>query len=146
MRNERFPRAVALAAALAWSGAAAACTVAATPLSFGPIDPLAERQVDGAGAVEVVCPEPTAYTISITPPPSGGGYRQMVGDDNRLDYQLYSDAGYQLVWADGTGGTGNVGGAAGPVGTEHPIYGRAFPRAGTAPGQYRDTLVVTVSY
>ncbi|MFC4727051.1 spore coat U domain-containing protein [Coralloluteibacterium thermophilus] len=149
MRADPRARAAVLGLLLGCSGPAAACTVATTPVAFGSINPLTQRTADGVGSIRIACPEATAYTLSIAASSgdAGAAGARRLGDDGRgIDYQLYADAARRQVWGDGTGGTSTAHGTADAAGTEHTVYGRAFPRPETRAGHYSGTLLITIAY
>lgn len=135
-----------MAASMACTGTSAACTVSATPMAFGVVDPLAGVPTDSAGYVSVACIDATSYEIAI-----GGGNgpvndRRMAGSSAGLDYQLYTDAGRSHIWGDGTAGTVTVAGSAGPTQAEHIVYARIPSQPYAKAGQYSDVVIVTVSF
>jgi spore coat protein U-like protein len=125
---------------------AAACTVEATSLSFGSINPLAAGNADSTSTVTVTCPATTAYTIALSAGSGTYADRQMASGANTLSYQLYTDASRATVWGDGTGSTATVDGSADGTGTPHTVYGRVPPQSTAVPGAYADTVTVTVSF
>ena len=131
--------------------------ISSQSIDFGQVSgigPTASR-IDADGSVTVNCNTP--YTIylgdGLSRVAAGAGDRQMQLGANRLNYQLYKDAGRNQIW-DATGGTATTGGAGGVSGVASaanqttPIFG-AIP-AGTAlptePGGYSDTVIITVTY
>ena len=144
MRRE-LPR-VALLAALSCSAPAAACSVSASSLAFGSIDPLARIDTDSSSSITVNCPDPTAYTVAIGSGLSGSLQRHLSSGSATLEYQLYTDASRATVWGDGAGGGVTVGGSADATGTSHIVYGRVPSQPLAVPGFYVDTLLVTVSF
>lgn len=123
-----------------------ACSVSATPLVFGAIDPLVAAPTDSAAEVFVTCPAHTEYSIQLS---SGNGSylaRYLVSGAHRLYYNLYADASRFTIWGDGSGGSATVAGSADSTGSTHTIHGR-IPHDSTAvPGSYGDTIIVTISY
>ncbi|MCU0188819.1 Csu type fimbrial protein, partial [Citrobacter freundii] len=83
-----------------------------------------------------------------------GGFRRMTnGSSQYIPYQLYQNSTYSTVW-DTTGGITSVGGSGGisKTGSGNPqstnVYGK-IPQGtaiSTTPGNYSDTIVVTVTY
>ncbi|MDP7873313.1 spore coat protein U domain-containing protein, partial [Acinetobacter pittii] len=83
-----------------------------------------------------------------------GGFRQMTnGSGQYIPYQLYQNSNYSAVW-DTTGGVSAVGGSGGVSKTGSGnsqgtnVYGK-IPQGttiSTAPGNYSDAIVVTVTY
>jgi spore coat protein U-like protein len=78
--------------------------------------------------------------------------REMTSGANKLQYNLYSDASRASVWGDTTGGTSHAAGSIGllsvlvPVSASHTIYGRIFASQNAVPGNYADSIVVTIVY
>ncbi|QPF75051.1 spore coat protein U domain-containing protein [Roseateles sp. DAIF2] len=128
------------------------CTVSGTALSFGgSVDPLlASGPVDASAALAVVCTNTTPYTLALNAGVNAGGGANFgartlkhSNGSAALPYQLYLDAGRSKVWGDGANaysgtGTGNA--------QSVTIYGRLPSLAGAVPGNYSDTVTVTVSY
>lgn len=128
-----------------------ACQVSGTSLNFGgSIDPLLSAgPVDASTALNVVCTNTTPYTVALSAGMNAGGpanfaARAMKSGSNSLAYQLYLDAARSTVWGSGTGsvysgvGTGSA--------QSLTIYGRLPSLAGAVPGNYSDTVTVTISY
>jgi spore coat protein U-like protein len=64
-----------------------------------------------------------------------------------LSYNLYLDAARISVWGDGSGGTSTYGPLQPAEGsTSIPIYGRAPGGQNASPGNYSDTVVVTLVF
>jgi spore coat protein U-like protein len=124
-----------------------ACNVSATPLDFGPVNPLAATVTDSVGQLTVTCPAPTAYSIGIDSGGSGDiSDRRMSSAGQSLHYQLYTDSTRSVVWGDGTTGTMSVPGQSDASGTSFQVHGRIPPQPGATPGVYADSLLVTVTY
>lgn len=132
--------------AAAWGHVSAACTVSTTPLAFGAIDPLASLPTDSAGSITVSCPEASSYVVAI----SGGNgpvhNRFMAGASDQLTYQLFTDAGLNYIWGDGTAGTNTVSGSTNPLQADHTVYGRIPSQPLARAGQYADLVIITVSF
>ncbi len=123
---------------------AAACTVSATPLAFGNIDPLSGESTESVGSLTVECPESTAYTLSVTPGKGTYNQRLMSAGELTLAYNLYVDQEHSIIFGDGTGDTRVVTGEG--LVTEHVVYGKVPNQPRAYPGNYTDDIVVTVSY
>lgn len=123
---------------------AAACTVSATPLAFGSIDPLSGESTESVGSLTVECPESTAYALSVTPGTGTYSQRLMSAGELTLAYNLYIDQEHSIIFGDGTGDTRVMNGE-GQV-TEHVVYGKVPNQPRAYPGNYTDDIVVTVSY
>lgn len=151
----------------AWNAAwaAPACTVSATPVSFGAYDHLNLLPNDSSGTLTVECQEVgmltldtlVNYTIELD---TGGAAsylpRAMTNAGDTLDYNLYTDISRSAIWGDGTGGTftvmnsllvpGCVLMVCPTVSQNETVYGR-IPASQIIPGgSYTDTITVTVDY
>jgi spore coat protein U-like protein len=115
-----------------------------------------KRDYTAQGAVNSTCNYGTPYSIYLGDGNNRipGGFRRMTkGNNEYIPYQLYKDSNYSTVW-DATGGVTNVGGAGGVSGTgtgsvqSTPVYGK-IPQGtsiASTPGNYSDSVVVTVTY
>lgn len=127
-------------------------------VDFGNIDDVstASRDYTAQGAINATCNNGTPYSIYLGDGNNriSGGFRRMTnGSSQYIPYQLYKDAAYSTVW-DTTGGITTVGGSGGVSKTGSGtsqisnVYGK-IPQ-GTAisstPGNYSDSIVVTVTY
>ena len=133
------------------------CRVRITAVRFGNYDPASHTPVDTVGNVRIGCrrlgqgSQPVAYTIALSAGRSGSYQpRLMTQPQGQLQYNLYTDAARYQIWGDGSGRTAVVsdryqlGNA--PVTRDYPVYGRIPTSQDIRPGQYRDTLVVTVEF
>lgn len=136
---------LALGLALVTAGPAlAACSVDAEPVAFGTID--VTRPSTGTGTILVRCDAEASFEVGIST--DGGSSRRMEGPGGaRLDYQLYTDASRSTPWSDGeAGGALRRGSNDGNGPTRLTIYGVVPAQPGTAPGEYRDSLAVTLMF
>lgn len=143
----RHPIALALLALLPAVGAPALhadCTVSAQSVVFGNYDPLSAQALDGAGNINVDCSPSTPYTLTLST--GGGSYsqRELAGSANVLHYNLYTSASRTIVWGDGSGGTGTVGGNG--SNDIHTVYGRVAAQQNVPAGGYGDAIIVTVTF
>jgi len=124
----------------------ASCTLSASPLVFGIY---AGSAVDSTTMLSIVCTNNTPYSIGLnagTAPGATVTSRSMVGPAGlRLNYSLFRDSSNSMNWGNTVGmdtdlGTGN--------GTKQsiPVYGE-IPKGQLAPpGNYSDTITVTLTY
>ena len=141
-----------LAQAFAAAGYAA-CNVAGPNLPFGPYDPLGPVGSTTSSVITVFCDmsPPPNVTIEIGPSPNSGGFapRRMrrAGGADTLDYNVYLDSSTSIVWGDGGSGT-HV--ATRRVFRNRPwnatIFGRMPPGQDVAPGDYSDSIAVTINF
>lgn len=157
---QTFVRALIVAAAAASAGVvqAATCnngghplTVTATNLAFGNYNASSPSDDTANMSVTVSCviagdtlPAFVAALSRGTAPTFNP--RQMALGANRLNYNIFNQAGFTTIWGDGTGGTltrsyGGGGGSAAGTG-----FGRITTGQYVAPGNYVDTITVTITY
>jgi len=127
-------------------------------VDFGNINDIGttSRDYTAQGVVNTTCNNSTPYTIYLGDGNNRivGGFRRMTnGSSQYIPYQLYKDSNYSTVW-DATGGVTTVGGSGGVSktgsgnGQSTNVYGK-IPQGttiSTTPGNYSDTIVVTVTY
>jgi len=143
------------------SGASALdCTVATTGVSFGVYDATLVTPTDSVGNVTVRCSHAgggaakTSYTVALSGGSSGTfARRTMRAGKSALDYNLFSSAARTQVWGNGSSGSTLVGGSLlvnpGQFTTNenvHSIYGRIPALQSPEPGNYADTILVTLSF
>jgi spore coat protein U-like protein len=144
---------VALLCLLLGAEARAACTVSATGVAFGSYDVFVATPRDSTGTVTVRCDQapPADVVVAIGPSGTSGGFipRQMrsASSPDRLNYNLFTNAGRSTVWGDGAAGTSTV--LLKNVTRNRPvvttIYGRIPPGQDVSVGSYSDTLTVTIT-
>jgi len=140
--------AASIALALAFSSfSSLGCTINATSLDFGSINPLIAGDATSTSTITVTCTALTSYSIALS---AGGGgsfvERVMRSGANTLYYQLYSDVANTTIWGDGTGGSTVFAGSASGAGTTSNVYGRVPHQQSAFAGTYADSIVVTVTY
>ncbi|NUG52157.1 Csu type fimbrial protein [Acinetobacter lactucae] len=127
-------------------------------VDFGNINDIGTTRRDyiAQGAVNSTCNNGTPYSIYLGDGNNRiiGGFRRMTnGGSQYIPYQLYKDSNYSTVW-DTTGGVSSVGGTGGVSKTgsgstqSTNVYGK-IPQGSSismTPGNYSDTIVVTVTY
>lgn len=142
------------------AGAAAKCDkpsrpidVSATPLAFGIYSPGSGSATESNGLISVYCADSTNQLPSFTVALSAGNAgnfnpRLMQNGANTLRYNIFIDAGYSIVWGDGTSGTTvqSYGGNSGVSLLSYTDYGQLFAAQFVSAGLYADSIVVTVSF
>lgn len=127
------------------------CSVTATDLAFGIVDPLSPGAHDAESTIGVTCTTGTAYTIGLDAGQAVGATdstRMMthINGVDTLDYGLFQDAARTVGW----GGLLDLVPVVGlGVGTtqNYTVYGRVPAGQNTAPvGAYADMITVTLSY
>ena len=126
------------------------CTVSTTALAFGNVNTINGSNVDGAGALSIVCTNGTGWTAAADVGSGSGASfssRRMEAGSDQLSYNLFTDAGFANVWGDGSASTSTIGGTGSGSAQAVTIYGRVGSGQTTVPvGSYADTVAVTVTY
>lgn len=129
-----------------------ACNVTGSTLTFGgSIDPLqTPGPVDAATSLNVTCTKTTPYSVALSAGANAGnasafGSRVMKSGNNNLPYQLYLDAGRTQVWGDGNSSGVYTGTGTGSQ-QQLTVYGRLPSLNGIVPGNYSDTVTLTITY
>lgn len=132
----------------------ASCSVATSPLAFTAYD--SGGGADGTAGIDVTCTNLTAYKVAIDAGSNfdaPNGTRRMAHaslTSTYLSYKIWTDATYQAEWGDsGYGDTINQSAVAG-VGSgflqNYTVYGTMPTGQNVPPGNYTDTVTVTVNY
>lgn len=128
-----------------------ACSVSASNLAFGNINPLtnATTATDATTTVSVTCSNGTAYNVGLNAGAATGATvtaRKMVSGTNTLSYALYRDSARTANWGS-TVGTDTVAGTGSGAAQSLTVYGRVPSGQQSTPvGAYTDTITVTVTY
>ena len=120
-----------------------------------PIDNMVFENVAGFGDTErnagtsigVRCTHTTAYSVSLTPSngnAAGKGALKLVGSSDTVAYSLFRDAARTVPWGNTSGNavssTGN-----GTI-QRFSVHGQVPANLDATPGDYRDSVQVTVTY
>lgn len=139
--------------------AAANCTISATGPAFGTYSPANTSPTVANGSVTANCTwtgggSTRVNIVANYSPGNSGSYpnRWMLSGANRLNYNIYFESNFQTVRGNGTGGT-QAGSAtltvssgnrnASVVGT---LFGRIPAQQDVVPGNYTDTIIITMTY
>lgn len=131
----------------------ATCTTTASALAFPAYTPGAGAKT-GNATINVRCTKNTAYTVALNAGTTTGStfaQRLMASGVNTLQYNLYTTAGFTNVFGDGSASTSTVPGTGAGIGTANTltVFGSLPDSAAnqaTVPGNYTDTITVTVTY
>jgi spore coat protein U-like protein len=146
-----------LAAATARAAGGASCSLAATPLAFGPYVPFSSAPTDFTATITVTCTAigvaavPLQGTIALTGTAGQAG-GQLSNGASVLRYHTYLDPARTMVWGNGNGlgGTATVTGVVGPTTPfrhAYTVYGRILARQTAARvGTYADQLTAVLTY
>lgn len=129
------------------------CSITLTPLNFGMYTPAGTVPLDAVADITVRCvAQPGTYAVSIGPGLSGNQLARTLstGGGDFLNYNLFRDPARTQIWGDGTPPTFVVTGTRPSVGQPtinvHSLYGRVFGGQTPNPGNYADSLLVTVFF
>lgn len=138
----------------ACTGLGCSCSVASAPVTFGNYS--ASTVSDTAGTVSVTCSAllvglTVSYVISLSTGNSGSfSLRQMQSGAHVLNYNLYTDAGRNNIWGDGTAGSSTVMDSYNVAllsrTIDYTVYARIPAAQFVAAGAYSDSIMVTVEY
>src|SRR5207253_995723 len=126
----------------------ASCTiVSAATLNFGSQGVLTAN-VDQSSILQVTCTNTTPYNIGLNAGTGSGAtvaVRKMTSGGATINYSLYTDAGRSTVWGN-TVSTDTQAGTGSGAAQNYTVYGRIPAQTTPAPGNYADTITVTVTY
>ena len=131
----------------------ATCSATATTLAFSPYTP-GGGVIANNSTISVKCTKNTPYTIALNGGTTTGGtiaQRLMGSGVNTLQYNLFTTAAFAQVFGDGSGTSKTVAGTGAGVATANTVtvFGQ-LPDSATnqaaVPGNYTDTITVTVTY
>jgi spore coat protein U-like protein len=128
----------------------AACTVSAADLDFGAYASNSQTPLLGQSAIQLLCGAQTTAEVSLDAGTGPGGttknrrMEQEAGSD-RLDYDLYQDAGRTTHWGDRSGVDTLEVQTTGATMTI-PVYGQIPGGQRARAGTYSDTITVRVVY
>jgi spore coat protein U-like protein len=131
----------------------ATCSAAATTLAFSVYTP-GGGTITNNSTISVKCTKSTPYTISLNRGTTAGGtvaQRLMAFGANTLQYNLYTTAAVNQIFGDGSGTSKTEPGIGAGVATANnvTVFGQLPDNAANqaaVPGNYTDTITVTVSY
>lgn len=150
-------RSLVATALLLAAGAASAqvCVVTSTAPVFGNYSPSAPNNT-ATGTVAVSCTlnlagQSVAYQVHLgLSAQAQSTQRRLSAGSTSLNYNVYCDASYSQVWADGLGSTctrsGSFSGLLGTLSTTFTVYGQIPRGQFGAAGTYNDSISVSVLY
>jgi spore coat protein U-like protein len=127
------------------------CAITATGVDFGVYETTNSVPADSTGTITYSCSQGGgALNVTVTIDSGFGASfnRTMTNGTDRMNYNLYLDAGRTTIWGDGSSGT-NVLTDKVPGNSKQitaTVYGRVFPRQNVGSGQYADGLTVTLLF
>lgn len=120
----------------------------ATDIAFGTTGVI-QQAINSTGTIGVQCTNTTPYNIGLGAGAGSGATistrRMSSGGGATIDYSLYRDSAAAQVWGDTVNSNTLSATGSGAV-QSHTVYGRVPVQATPAPGNYADTVQVTVTY
>jgi spore coat protein U-like protein len=123
------------------------CTVTANDLSFGTYISGQPDPLNQTSDIVVTCSNGTDYTIALDDGshPDGHLHRRMSGpNDDAMPYSLYADSSHESSWGDQNGEI--LGSTGNGYAQTQTVYGYIPASLTHLPGQYQDTVTVTVAW
>jgi spore coat protein U domain-containing protein, fimbrial subunit CupE1/2/3/6 len=118
-------------------------------VSFGTYNVFSTTPTDSTGSVTYSCsalrPSDRIMIDLSKGNSSAFNPRQMRKSGENLNYNLFTDATYTLIWGDNTSGTTHVNIKPDPTGTV-TIYGRIPSGSDVSAGSYSDTVIATINF
>lgn len=124
------------------------CSITAGTLAFGNYNPMNGSTATTSAIFTVTCTRDTFVRIYFSTGQSGTYFPRYMkaGGTSQLDYNIYGYANHTAVIGDGTNGTYYYDGTAGPGGSYARYYGLVPASQNVPPGNYSDTITVTVTF
>lgn len=117
---------------------AAACSVAATNLAFGPYSASLGTALDSTSTITVTCSSGLTYGVGVGATPATRTMAR-AGGGGTLNYGMFNESTRSTAFA--------VAGASGSgVGQAYTVYGRIPAGQFVPSGDYSDTVTVTVNW
>jgi spore coat protein U-like protein len=129
----------------------ATCTVSSTDINFGTINPNQTGHATGNAVISATCTNETAYTINVgtgnnnsyAPRAMSGS---LSGNNDKLEYNIYSDGGHSTIVGDGTSNTYQIQGSSVGGTQTYTIYGQLSLNQFVTPDNYTDNITLTLNY
>ena len=123
--------------------------VTAGTLAFGTYVPDAPSDQTATSTVSVACTKTTPIQIALDKGTTTGATtsaRKLASGANTLNYNLYSDSGRSTVWDDASSKVAGTGQGL-TTKLDFTVYGKIpSGQVDTVPGDYTDSITVSVSY
>jgi spore coat protein U-like protein len=159
IRSRHVLLAALLASAPMLGQAAATCTITATGPAFGTYSPANTNPTVANGTVTATCNwtsggSTTVNIVANYSPGNSGAYpnRWMLSGVNRLNYNIYFESSFLTIRGNGTSGTQSgtatltVSSASRTDTVSGTLFGRIPAQQDAVPGNYSDTIVITMTY
>jgi spore coat protein U-like protein len=124
------------------------CNLTTSALAF-PTTGLISVGVSAQTNLQVTCTNGAPFSLSLGPGSTGTGptARLMTKGTESITYGLYQDSNHTLPWGDAAAGAGTIATATGTGASQTmTVYGYVPPQSTPSPGNYTDTVVITLTY
>ncbi|GAB7129498.1 hypothetical protein JCM19000A_40060 [Silvimonas sp. JCM 19000] len=128
------------------------CVLSADDLDFGQVGMLSETApLAASNKIRVTCSSGVRFALAIDAGSSPGATldQRLLTDrasGSSIKYQIYTSAGHNEVWGNGTGNTVAQSGSGTGQAVSYDAFGEVPAQGNPQAGTYLDTLVVTVMY
>ncbi len=123
-----------------------ACTLSASSLQFGSINPIADISYNSNASISITCPTLSNFSVSLSPGAGTYTQRTMMSGVDTLKYNMFLDAARTQVWGDGTSSTVTWNSTTDSSGVTQTVYGHVPHQPQAYPGSYADSITVTVTF
>ncbi|MGC7402739.1 Csu type fimbrial protein [Pandoraea pneumonica] len=129
------------------------CTIAATPMTFTPVQGSATGPVPSTSTLSVICTSSTGYNIGLNAGTTASSTETnrllagtLTGNTTTIPFGLYQDSGHATPWGN-TQGTNTLGDSGSGVVKTYTVYGQATLSATMpTPDVYTSTVTATVYF
>lgn len=139
----------------ACAGIGCSCSVGTTGVAFGSYVTTSPIADTANGNVAVTCSALVLFTVSYVIRMAKGNsatytprFMNLLGV--RLNYNLYTTAGFASIWGDATGGTVTVSDGYTSIGLSttrnYTVFGRIPALQPVGPGTYTDSVLITLTF
>jgi spore coat protein U-like protein len=124
------------------------CNLTVAPLTF-PASGLITAAVAAQANLSVTCTNNAPFSVSLGPGVIGTGptTRKMTKGAESITYGLYQDSAHTMPWGDAAAGAATILSATGTGAAQTlTVYGLVPPQTTPSPGDYADSVVITLTY
>lgn len=129
----------------------ATCTISSSNINFGTISPSQTGKATSNAIISATCTNETPYTINVgTGSNNSYAPRAMSGansgNNDKLEYNIYSDSSYSTIMGDGTSSTFQIQGTSTGGTQTYTIYGQLSLNQFVTPDNYTDNVTLNLNY
>jgi len=127
----------------------ASCAVQATNLDFGDYSAANASPDNATSTIQATCSPGSSFSIALDAGQATGATvaaRSMTDGSYTLPYTLYTTSSDSVIWGDGTLMTSTVSDTGTGSQQSYTVYGQILAGQYVTPGNYSDTINVTLTY